>query len=247
MLRAHQERILRVCFEAQVEAGDLQTLGNEERWLVYRRMVRERLKRVIHNAIPRTLESLKEGEFPEIFGAWLDHSPPQSRFFRDVPGEFARHVRLVWETAPPKAEWLPDLLTLELSRWTRRFVLPRDPPAAGELSFEGVPVFNPTAELLHLDHAVDKEPLQEGGYAARATHICVYRNFEDHQVRVRILNPSASDMLSRWCRGEETLSESVQAASRALGFAIDKRFIESLSTMLASFIEAGLLLGSVDQ
>ena len=247
MLRTHQERILRVCFQAHVEANDLEELGNAKRWLVYRQMVRDRLKRVVRNAMPRTLEAMGERRFTEAFDRWLDDSPPQSRFYRNVPIEFAARLRRSWLTIPPEALWLPDLLSLELCRWTRRFVLPRDPPAAAELDFEKVPVFNPTAELLRLEHRVNMKPDADGNYLSAPTHMCVYRSFDDHTVRVRILNVSAAEMLRRWCEGENTLSEGVQDASAALGFAIDQGFIDSLSTMLASFIEAGLLLGSTAQ
>lgn len=247
MLREHQERILRVCFQRDATPHDLDALGNQERWLIYRQMLRARLMRVVQNAFPRTLKALGEEVTGGYFDEWLDQLPPQTRYFRDVPGEFSHHVRHKWKTSPPAFDWLPDLISLETSRWTRRFILPCEPPQSGELSFELAPVVNPTAELLELKHAVHKKAEKEAGYAPEVTHICVYRDFENHRVRIQILNPTASALLALWCRGEETLTESVQHTSGAMGFAIDERFIDTLGTMIASFIESGLLLGSAPQ
>ena len=247
MLKTYQEQVLRVCFDAEANPNDLKALGNEERWLVYRRMVRDRLRRVVSNAFPRTVSEIGEASYFQHFDAWLAATPPSNRYYRGVPEEFATHLRSAWQQTAPPAAWMPDLLTLELTRWTRRYALPETSPASTELTFEAPPLCNPTAQLLRLEHAVQEKPGEGESFSRQPTYICVYRNLPDDQIRSQVLNPVAASMCKLWLEGEMTLTQSVEAACRDAGVGITESFIERLGEMLASFIERGLLLGSRPQ
>ena len=140
-----------------------------------------------------------------------------------------------------------DLLTLELSRWTRRYALPSTTPTSAELSFEARPLCNPTAELLDLKYSVQQRPSEGETFSSRRTYICVYRNLPDDQIRSQVLNPVAAAMCKLWIEGEMTLTQSVETACREAGIGITESFIEKLGEMLASFLDRGLLLGSRPQ
>ncbi|MCA9530580.1 MAG: putative DNA-binding domain-containing protein [Myxococcales bacterium] len=81
-------------------------------------------------------------------------------------------------------------------------------------------------------------------YDPEPTTVCVYRRPGEVQARTFVLNDVAAALVEAWIRGDETVTDSVRAVASRLGCVIDQVFIDDLSTMLADFLDRGLLLGA---
>ncbi|MBC7174007.1 MAG: hypothetical protein H5U40_16315, partial [Polyangiaceae bacterium] len=66
MMHERGRAITRVCFDASPSEQDLALLGSRERWLLYRSMVRGRLVKVVHSALPRSRAAHGEAAFDAL-------------------------------------------------------------------------------------------------------------------------------------------------------------------------------------
>lgn len=240
-LEDYSTRITRICMARELPEEDLNALGHPERWRSYRTMVRARLRRVVRAALPRTrahLDALGEDVFDAHVTDWLATSPPDTRFFRDVPGGF------VDSQGPTLAKRLPgldDLARYEYACWQTKAADDRFIPSAGALSFELPPVLHPSVILLSTKFAVQKkkttlEPL--------AQHLCIYRTPKFEAITME-LNPIAFSMMRHWQQNPNApLTASVQQSAAEHGSSIDQSFIEGLAALLEDFLQRGILLGS---
>ncbi|MEM9067638.1 MAG: putative DNA-binding domain-containing protein [Myxococcota bacterium] len=234
-----ERRAVEVCFARAPTDSDFEALGDAARWRIYRTMVRARLKRVCESALPRSVNALGADPFDALFVAWLDEAPPRERFFRAVPAEFLAHSLPKLQDGPP---WLADLARFEIATWKVKYADDAGAPATTEIAFDKAPVLTPALALLDVGWAVHKKR-KEHDYAEGPQHLCIYRNAK-HQAVTMELNPLARDLVTSWRFGDTTLTERVQAVAQARETRIDERFIESLSAMLADFLERGIVLGS---
>jgi len=241
-LAEYQSAARRVCFDREPSAEDLATLGSAERWLVYRSMVRARLVKVVHSALPRTREALGDDGLRPFVDVWLAEAPPDTRYFREVPERFAAHAKPRMREALAGRPWIADLVTYEIAAWRARYV-DAEAPEVVDFHFDLRPAVDPTVALLRLEHPVDRRPTPAEGYAPEAAHLAVFRS-ADNQARTLRLNPMAFDLLERWMPGNCPLSTSVREVAEARSAVLDPAFVEKLSGMLADFLERGLLLGS---
>jgi hypothetical protein len=241
-LSAYQSAARRVCFQREPSAEDLATLGSAERWLIYRSMVRARLIKVVHAALPRTRKALGEPAMERWLDAWLADAPPDTRLFREVPERFVAYAEPRLREAADAPDWVADLAEYEITTWRVKY-LESEPGEVVEFHFDRAPAVNPTVTLLHLAHPVLRRPTPEEGYAAEETHLCVYRSADNEAVTWR-LNPTAAALLEAWGPGDRPLSETVRAVTQARGTTLDQGYLEKLSAMLADFLERGILLGS---
>ncbi len=70
-------------------AAALARIGGEPRgWLLYRNMVRTRLRRTQRESLPRTLAALGADALDAHTDAWIESGAPRSRIYREVPLEF---------------------------------------------------------------------------------------------------------------------------------------------------------------
>lgn len=229
----------RVCFDAEPTETDLRTLGSKERWLVYRELVRHRLRHVVGVALPRTKETMGGQAFGEAIDEWLSMGGPATRFFRHVPRDFFEHAVLEFEKASPA--WLADLARYEISRWDVRYARPA-PIDVGEFAFDRVPVMNPAAAVVDLSFPVHRTPMPTDGYSAERTILCMYRS-KAHQPEPWVLNPLAADLTRAWQRANKTVAESIHEVAAAHQTDIGPGFIDKLSTMIADYLDRGILLG----
>lgn len=175
-LADHEALATRVCFDAAIPEDALRALAGsggalaEERWRVYREMIRARLRKVVRAALPRAVEALGESRLEAYFAAWLAEAPPDTRFFREVPTGFVRHAEpsLDADEAQP---WLGDLARYELARW-RVLAAPDAEGEALPLAFELAPKLTPALELLDVRWAVHKRTPspRAGGPTAETTN-----------------------------------------------------------------------------
>lgn len=240
-LAEYESRALALCFAAEVSDAELAEIGNADRWRTYRNMVRARLRKVCANAFPRALDAMGEERFDALFVAWLAEAGVTHRYFREVPIGFLEHASPALANAEP---WLLDLARYELATWRVKLVDDRDEPEVVEIDFDRPIALNVALEVLETSHEVH-QPIDGHAYPAERSRYAIYRA-ADFRAVTMILTPMAHALLSAWCAdSSKTLTEQVQHVTAARGRAVDARFVDGLSTMLADFIERGIVRGSL--
>jgi len=243
-LGGYEEAFLRVCFAAEPAPSDLAVLGDPARYLMYRGMVRSRLREMVESALPRTRAALGAERFAALVEDHLCAAPPRTRFIREVPVPFARALAERAATLESARPWLADLVELERARWEAIYHDEQAPTAAQEFDFERVPVLDPAHEVLSLGHAVHRDADADGGYAAVPTSLVVHRGRGDHAVGAVPVSGVVGAVVGEWAKSEETAMASVIRVASARGVPVDASLVDGLCTALASFIERGLVLGS---
>jgi hypothetical protein len=236
---------LRVCFGAEATATDLQMLGDERVWRVYREMARKRLREECQLGLKRTLAAAGEVAFERAFVAHLAEDPPRVRYFRGIVPAFARSAAPRFRADPTVPPYAADLCAWEGALWEVGDLDDRAPgPAPVEFGFDRAPVLAPALRLLHFAHAVHEAPDASGAYAARETYLCVHRRAEDRAPRTWTLDPVMHALMVRFERGTEPIAAAIQAVAQARGISVDGHFVDGLCTVLADFLERGVILGS---
>ncbi len=243
-LDRYEQTFIRVCFDRAPSEADLELLGDRARYLLYRDMVRSRLRELAESALPRTRTALGAERFATLFDEHLSVAPPRSRYIREVALPFA--AWLVGRVADDAGAqpWLRDLVVLERARWQAVWSDATGEPAVGELDFDRRPVLGPVTELLALEHAVHADPDGRGAYEARPVWLIVHRRPGDHVVGTFVVNAVTAELFRAWASGDETLMASVLRVAAARGTTVDAGFIDGLCTVLSDFLERGILLGS---
>ncbi len=239
MLAEQARAMRRVCFGVEPSESDLALLGSRERWLIYRDLVRNRLRIVVDAAFGRTRQAVGDEAFSKMFDEWLATGGPKTRYLRHVPRELADFAIPFWEAA--SAPQVSDLARYEISTWDVRHA-PPDRADVGDFDFDRKPVLGAAVEILRLDHRVHEPPAAQEEYSPERVTLCVYRN-DAHKAQSYELNDLAADLLEAWKRGDETVAESVQRTAGAHGTEIGPAFVEKLSAMIAEFIDRGIIIG----
>ncbi|MBW2685074.1 MAG: putative DNA-binding domain-containing protein [Deltaproteobacteria bacterium] len=242
MLADHAKAIHRVCFGSEPSEVDLELLGSRERWLVYRDLVRNRLNHVIGVALARTKNAIGEEVFQRAVDEWFSTGGPTTRYLRYVPSELAEFAIPIWQRT--EAPWVADLAGYEITAWEIRYG-PPNPTPSHEFAFDRRPVLATAVKVLRLAYPVHNEPAPGAGYEPDPTILCLYRD-KNHKAIPRKLNPLAADLLDAWRAGDQTVAESVQQVAAAHKTQIGPDFIEKLSTLIADFLNRGILLGGQD-
>jgi hypothetical protein len=229
----------RVCFDAEPSETDLELLGSPERWLVYRDLVRTRLRNVIRVALARTESAIGEDAFSRSVDGWLATGSPRTRYLRYVPSELAEFAIPIWQRT--EAPWVADLARYEITAWEVRHAT-QNPIPSTEFAFDRKPVLAAGMKVLRLAYPVQNKPTPDTGYEPEPTILCLYRD-KKHRTIPRKLNPLAADLLEAWRAADQTVSESVQRVAAAHHSQIGPEFIEKLSTLIADLMQRGILLG----
>lgn len=237
-LREYQEAALRVFFSDEPSDADLSALGSPERFRIYRNMVRHRLDKVVHAALPRTLRALGEEPSATLITAFFAEAPPRTRWFREVPEHFGAFALSRFPAGLPPH--VPELCQFELARWTVQHLESEPAAPVVPLSFELPPATTPALRRLRVQHRVD---LRGPTVRAEPANLAVYRRLDDRP-STWVLNDIAAALLDAFVDGEGTLAQRVQAVTSARDVAINEVFLERLSALLADFVERGVLLGS---
>jgi len=224
-------------------------------WQVYRRMVRARLAENIEHGFARFVQIAGVERFRALVDRFLAEDPPRSPYLRDVPAEFLRFFEtnideLTRGFALPA--YARDLARFEWSELETAYS--DDETSArrlGPLDMDRVAVLSPALRLIDLAYPVhhlgtDAGPalVPDAPLEPAPFSLCLYRDAKTHEVTVLELTPVTASMLSLMQRGQLSLTEVVRNAAVALGVTVDVAFVEALSTLLADFIERGVVLGS---
>lgn len=241
-LAERQRAIARVCFAREASDGDLEALGARDRWLLYRNMVRDRLRGMIEIGIPRSIGTMGEAAFRTLFDRWLDEAPPTTRYIREVLPAFVRFAdpHVARDSHLPR--WTADLARYETARW-EAWYQPEWTGEVAELSFDRPALLSPSARVIRLDHPVHLARHGSEGYATEPVSLVVHRTPEG-RVDVWKLNALAADLLEAWGDADRTVTETVRSVARRRGAEVGPVFIDKLSDLMAQLLERGVLLGS---
>ncbi|MEZ4287393.1 MAG: DNA-binding domain-containing protein [Polyangiales bacterium] len=206
--------------------------GSPERWRLYRRLVRTRIRGLLVAAFPRTQKVVGDNVFVQWVDAYLHAGGPSTPYFYELATEFADRV-LGTDDALRNPEWAANLLRLERAQWFARHA-PADEQPTAAFNFESAPLLSRSLTLLRLHYAVQNVA---DTYAPAATRLCVYRDSE-HRSAVWELNDMAADLIERWLTTDESVTESVRALTIDRGLGINEAYIEKLSALIADFLTA---------
>ncbi len=239
-LAEYQRAFARICFAAEPDAADVDAIGGDtDRWLMYRRMVRKRLRRVTGEGIPRTKEALGD-TYDELHGVFLAECGVHSRYIRDAIPEFCEF--LLERTEDRRVE---DICRYELAMWMVRDSADTSlPEGLVEFDFDLPLAVNPAHEVLWARHPVwDRKRFAAGDEWAHEQGVAVLRTVE---------NQMASITLPRWYFSllsdaslGVTVTERVQALGRSGVIKMNAAFVSRLVDLTTAAIERGLVLGSI--
>ncbi|MEM7605289.1 MAG: DNA-binding domain-containing protein [Myxococcota bacterium] len=234
-LVSYQEAVARVCFDPEPASADLRSLGHEERWLTYRRMVRARIERVLRTAFPKSVRHLGDG-FDAHFRAWLAETPPTTPLFRNIPLEFAGWL------APKLDGASLDRFRFERLSWELKDRAGAAPEAA-DLSFDAPILLSPHVALLVTTHLVHKEPERGEASEGKRWHLLLYRN-DEGKVVTMVVNGVTYDLVTDWLAPHVSLADSIRKTMTRRGETMGEAFMESLGGLLADYLQRGIVLGS---
>lgn len=240
MLVDVERRFVRVCFAKEPREDDLSALGGmRDRWLLYRHMVRTRLRGMIANALKRTVAALGEEAWTAWFDRWLDEAPPRTRYIREIVPELLDYCLPRWERDAAIAPWLIELARLELTRWEVGYTDAKSPDA-GELAFEKIPVVTPAMEVLRFAHPVHEK---RDAYTEQPTQLCVYRRADD-KTAIWAIDPFTAGILEAFAAGDRTITDTVKSVAAGLEIPLDEKLVQRIGTVLAELVQRGILLGA---
>lgn len=247
-LSDYQRGVLRVSLSPDPAQGELAQLGDPERFRLYRRMVRSRLRDMAGVAFRQSLAALGAPQFDACFDRYLALAPPRSPYIRDVVADFGPFARAQLALGAGPA-YLDDLLHFEETKWRVAYAPARMPrpgeEGVRELDFEGCPVLNPTLRLLSLAHAVHELP--EAPPAPGALQLLVYRPPARDDVRWyaagRLLGTVLVRVMGADGQRRESLADLVRAAAAQLELALDQVLLDDLASALTLAISRGVLIG----
>ena len=227
----------RAIFAPAVDEADLRALGSRDRVLLYRELVRSRLRDLVASALPRVTTTIGRPALDRLVDQRLSHAPPTTRFFREVVLEVVdpRAPGLASEAHPH----LDDLARLELAQWRAIWDDRTTDAALVEFDFAKRPVVSPTMTRLELEHSVHftDRAIERGRF-----HVAVYRR-RDHVIETRWMNEPLAAILDQWRAGELSAIDGVRAAMSGLGREPTPEIVDQMSSLLAELLERGGLLG----
>ena len=235
-----QRQILSLCFRQEPQEDVLAVLGQRDKWLLYRELVRERLLREIRVALPRTAALCTPQVLEDTFVWHLEHEPPRTRYFREVVRAYVESAHKRWADDARLHPACCDMARYELALWDVADLEAQLTGTVEEFAFDRVPVVSSALCLLEVSHAVHLP----GECAAGVHYLCVHRQHDAQRPRTWSLTKVTYELLTQLCAGERTASEIVRQLAAAAGVRIDAGYLERVCETLAQFIEVGIVLGS---
>jgi hypothetical protein len=216
-----------------------------ERLLVYRSLVRSRLREAIELATPRTLARLGP-LFEAYFGRFLAERGPRTHYLRDVTAEWLEFCAPLWQADARVPRYLLDLAwheALEFIVAAGADAEPRD--GTGTLELERGLRFIEAARVVRYAFAVHELPDELADRSeprAAPTALFVYRSPE-HEVRYLELSPLAAAILEALLGGA-TLGDAVTRGAALTGVPLDESVLTGTARLLADLADRGALLGA---
>ncbi len=237
-----QRAISRICFDETPSEADLAALHSDrDRWLMYRRMVRNRLFAMVRSGLPKTSELIGKEAFDAAVSSYFADRRPRTRFIREVVHELVAHALPQWESDPAMPAHLGELVRYEEAKW-RVASMPSESPAHKKFEFEAVPVFSRTIATVELRHRVDKDPLAPPPLDVAALAL-VFRKPGDARTYTLVLDDLKKRLFAAW-RGGESCADGARTVLADLGQEPDAQFVDTMAGLLADLIDGKVILGS---
>lgn len=235
-----QESFRAVILDRAPAERDLGRLGGEGwRWLVYRRLVRNRLYETIEHCFGCLFERIGQERSGALVDRFLAERASRSPYLRDVPGEF-----LEWLERAGKGDLPAYGLDLARFEWAELSAAYTEDEARSILDFamELPAALSPAHRLLWLKH-----PVHRDGELGEETPVvlCVYRDPRSFEVHTLELSPITGALLREFARAERPVVDVVRDVAREYGAIVDSAFVEALSAVIADLIERGVIVGSL--
>jgi hypothetical protein len=240
-----QRAAVELCCGPEPAAAQVAAVGDDERiWRLYRELIRKRLLGELKIALPRTQAAAGAEAFASAFEHHLQFDPPRTRFFHALVGAFARSAVPRFRAEGSLAPWLADLCEYEAALWAVADLDDRAVSPAAEFAFDRPALLAPALRLLAVRFPVHTtEPAN--GYAPGEFYLCVHRRLDQTKARTWTLNAVSFALMRRFVAApDEIVSEAIRHVAMERGLTVDSSFIDGLCTVLANFIERGILLGS---
>lgn len=218
-----------------------------ERFLIYRKLVQNRLRAATRESIPRTVARRGKDPFIADFAEFMAEHACSSPYLRDIPAEFVEWVAPRWRENSELPRYLGDLARHELLEGDVR----NDPdggesPTGKPIALDAALVFDGSARLLHYDFAVHKLSYATDDRTdppEQSTHLLVYRD-ADVKVRYLELTTWAAAVMDRLLGADDTVQTGLLAAAASLGEPLDDDKLAKAATLFADLADRGVLLGA---
>jgi hypothetical protein len=214
-----------------------------ERFLVYRKLVRNTLRNAVALAIPRTMARLGP-LFDEYFERFLAERGPRTHYLRDVTMELLDFVAPLWAKDGRVPPWIHELARHEALEIViaslGEAVVPRE---LGPLDAERSLAFIEAARIVRYGFAVHRLPVSEDDRSEpmrEPTALFAYRDAE-HDVRYLELTPLAAAFVERLLGGE-SMKAALLGACAGLGTE-PARALPGTAALLSDLSARGALLG----
>lgn len=218
-----------------------------ERFLIYRKLVHNRLRAATRESIPRCAARRGKEKFIADFAGFMEEHACASPYLRDIPAEFVEWVVARWKADAEVSPYLGDLARHELLEADVR----NDPdggeaPTGKPVALDAALVFDGSTRLMRYDYAVHKLSYATDDRSDPPevlTHLLVYR---DAEVKVRYLEltPWAAAVMDRLLAHGDAVQPGLLAAAAAMGEALDDDKLGKAATLFADLAERGVLLGA---
>jgi hypothetical protein len=218
-----------------------------ERFLIYRKLVHNRLRAATRESIPRAVARRGKEPFIADFAAFMEDHACASPYLRDIPAEFVEWVLARWQADPEVPRYLGDLARHELLEADVRNDPDGGEPATGKpVALDAALAFDGSTRLMRYDFAVHRlsyATSDRSDPAEERTHLLVYRD-ADVKVRYLELTPWAAAVLDRLFTHGDAVQPGLLAAAAALGEALDDDKLGTAAPLFADLAERGVLLGA---
>jgi len=218
------------------------------RWVVYRELVRRRLRETVRLAVPRSVARLGP-LFDEYFSRFLAERGPRTHYLREVTTELLDFCEPLFAGDPRVPAYALDLarheaLGVAVASAVER---PRGARELGELDLERGLVFIESARVVRYGFAVHRLPADEADRSEperRPAALFVYRSAE-HEVRYLEVTPICAEILERLLAGD-SLRLALEGACQAESAALNAGVVDGTAAVLADLAERGAVLGGAD-
>lgn len=230
----------------EADAAALLAKGGR-RFLIYRRLVHNRLRAAAREFIPRAAARRGTEAFVADFAAFMAEHASRSPYLRDVPGEFVAWAVPRWAALPDVPRFLGDLARHELLEGEVR-----NDPAGGEsptgkaVDLEAPLRFDGSCRLMHYDWAVHKLSYSTDDRSepvCASTHLLVYRD-ADSKVRYLELTVWATAVLEALLDERNTVKAGLLAAAAQVGEPLDDDKLAKAAMLFADLADRSVLLGA---
>lgn len=212
--------------------------------VLYRTLVRNRLRDAVEAALPDTAARLGPERLAAEVTEFLRSSGPRSSYMQDLPSEFLSFALPRWEKDAVLPVFLPDLARYELQCLQAAGALDEDERRGsepGRVSPESRFRLSRSARLASYDSAVHRLDSKDEEPPAGQYRLLVYRD-SDYHVRTLELSPLGAELVSQLWAGVP-LGEAILASCRATGAAPDDHLLGGLASLLDDLEQRQVLRG----